>query len=69
MREAGVDKRGLRIRKIWQQENRARGIAFLIARAIKRRGLPAKNILGRAKTFIVMQVVRDVEAIMVKGVA
>ena len=69
MREAGIDKRGLRMRRMWQQENRARGIAFLIARAIKRRGLPAKNILGRAKPIIVMQVVRDVEAIMVKGVA
>jgi hypothetical protein len=69
MRKAGVDKRGIRMRQMWSQENRARGIAFLIARAIKRRGLPAKNILGRAKPIIVMQVVRDVEAIMVKGVA
>ena len=69
MRAAGISKQGLRARKIWTQENRARGIAFVIARAIKRRGLPAKNILGQAKPIITMQVLNDVDAVMVRGVA
>ena len=69
MRAAGISKQGLRARKMWTQENRARGIAFVIARAIKRRGLPAKNILGQAKPIITMQVLNDVDAVMVRGVA
>lgn len=69
LRAGGIAKEGMRARTRWSQENRARGIAFLIARAIKRRGLPAKHILGQAKPIILMQVVRDVEGVLVRGVA
>ena len=68
MRDAGVTKEGFRARRMWKQESRARSVALLIARAIRRRGLPAKNILGRARPFIVAQVVRDVEDMMVRGI-
>ncbi len=57
-----------RFRKILQ-EDRARSIAFMIARAIKRRGLPAKNVLGRAKPLIVEKVLHDVDGVLVRGVA
>ena len=69
LRAAGISKQGLRARKMWTQENRARGIAFVIARAIKRRVTPGKNILGQAKPIITMQVLNDVDAVMVRGVA
>lgn len=36
----------LRSMKKWRQENKARSIAFAIALAIKRRGLPARPVLG-----------------------
>ena len=68
MRDAGVTKEGFRARRMWKQDSRARSVALLIARAIRRRGLPAKNILGRARPFIVAQVVRDVEDMMVRGI-
>ena len=51
------------------EEDRARSIAFLIARSIKRRGLPAKYIFARAKPLIVESVLNDVDAVMVRGVA
>jgi hypothetical protein len=41
-------------------------VAFLIARAIKRRGLPAKHILGRAKNQIVDLVMRNIHLAMGK---
>jgi hypothetical protein len=70
MTKAGFgDKDRFRARTRQSMENRARGIAFVIARAIKRRGLPAKNILGQAKPIITMQVLNDVDAVMVRGVA
>ena len=58
-----------RIRSRAARDSRARAIAFLIARKIKARGLPAKNILGRAKPLITAQVMNDVDAVMVRGVA
>jgi hypothetical protein len=66
---AAVEKTARTKRRKWMQENRARGIAFVIARAIKRRGLPAKHILGQAKPIITMQVLRDVEGVLARGVA
>jgi len=62
MRAGGTSKEGIRARSRWQQDSVARGIAFLIARAIKRRGLPANNILAQAKPLITAQVMQDVEA-------
>ena len=67
MRAGGTDKRAFRFRTRWQQENRARGIAFVISRAIKRRGLKAKNILAQAKPILTMQVTNDVEAMIARG--
>ena len=63
-----IDKRARILRQKWSQENRARGIAFLIARAIKRRGLPAKHILERAKPAIISQVIQDIDTMLAKGV-
>ena len=50
-----------------KQESRARGIAFLIARAIKRRGLPAKNVLGSCRGVLTEQVVEDVRGALDRG--
>jgi hypothetical protein len=69
MRDSGVGKEGIRARGRWQQANRALGIAFLIAREIKRRGLPAKRVLARAKPGIIRLVMADVDAFFVKGPA
>jgi hypothetical protein len=69
LRAAGVSKEGIGHRRKWQMENRARAIAYVIARAIKRRGLPAKNILGQARPLIIEKVLSDVDSIMVRGVA
>ena len=49
------------------QEDRARGVAFLIARAIKRRGLPAKNVIGGMKAELTRMVLADVEAMIARG--
>jgi hypothetical protein len=67
MRAAGAEKAAFRFRTRWTQDSRARAIAFLIARAIKRRGLPAKNILAQAKPILTMQVSNDVEAMIARG--
>ena len=48
-------------------EKKARTVAFLIARAIKRRGLPAKQVLGRAKDKIVNVVLSNIRAAMIRG--
>ena len=69
MRDGGTDKAAFRFRSRWQQDTRARGIAFLIARAIKRRGLPAKNVIGGMKAELTKQVLADVDGLMVRGVA
>jgi len=69
LRAGGITKEGLRARSRWRKDSVARGIAFLIARAIKRRGLPAHNILKQAKRFITMQVTQDVQAAIAKRTA
>ena len=69
MRTEGYGKEAFRGRIRWQQDSRARSIAFLIARAIKRRGLPAKHILAMAKPFIVMQVMRDIDMALAQKAA
>ena len=55
-----------RFRKILE-EDRARSIAFLIARAIKRRGLPAKNVISGIEVELTKRVLDDVEAMIAKG--
>jgi hypothetical protein len=69
MRADGTEKSAFRFRSRWQQDNRARAIAFLIARAIKRRGLPAKNVIGGMKAELTRRVIDDVEGLLVRGVA
>jgi hypothetical protein len=59
-------KAGERQRFIDATEKKAMTVAFLIARAIKRRGLPAKNILGRAKKQITDLVMRNIYLAMGK---
>jgi hypothetical protein len=67
MRAGGAAKESFRFRVRWSQESRARGIAFLIARAIKRRGLPAKNVLKSITADLTSRVLNDVEAMIAKG--
>lgn len=67
MRAGGAAKESFRFRTKWSQESRARGIAFLIARAIKRRGLPAKNVLKSVTEELTHHVLNDVEAMIAKG--
>jgi hypothetical protein len=55
-----------RFRRILQ-EDRARAVAFLIARAIKRRGLPAKNVISGMKGKLTSLVLNDVEAMIARG--
>ncbi len=57
----------IRAEKRRLQENRASGIAFVIARAIKRRGLPAKKIIQTLQPELTKQVVQDVEAALARG--
>ena len=59
-------KAGERQRFIDATEKKAMTVAFLIARAIKRRGLPAKNVLGRAKKQITDLVMRNIYLAMGK---
>lgn len=49
------------------RDARARAIAFLIARAIKRRGLPAKNVISGMKAELTSRVLGDVQAMIAKG--
>lgn len=58
---------GARFRRSWRQENRARAIAFLIARAIKRRGLPAKNVISGMEVELTKRVLADVDAMVARG--
>jgi hypothetical protein len=48
------------------QAAQARAVAFLIARAIKARGLPAKNVLRSAQPKITEMVIADVNAAIEK---
>lgn len=68
MRFARGRRRGsaARFRKILQ-EDRARAVAFLIARAIKQRGLPAKNVISGMREKLTGLVLNDVEAMIAKG--
>lgn len=59
-------KAGERQRFIDATEKKAMTVAFLIARAIKRRGLPAKHVLGRAKKQITDLVMRNIHLAMGK---
>jgi hypothetical protein len=69
----GMDRfdgnRGMRrpVRGKAGKESQARAIAFLIARKIKARGLPAKNVLGSVKAQICERVRADVQDMMAKG--
>jgi hypothetical protein len=68
MRKAGLgDKSYARMRSQSSQESRARAIAFLIARAIKRRGLPAKNVISGMREELTRRVLNDVESMIAKG--
>lgn len=49
------------------RDARARAIAFLISRAIKRRGLPAKNVISGMREKLTAAIVNDVEAMISRG--
>jgi len=67
MRAGGTDKGVFRFRTRWQQENRARGIAFVIARAMSKKARPGLFILAQTKRILTMQVTNDVEAMIARG--
>jgi len=67
LRDRGITKEGMRERSRWQRENRANAIAFLIARAIKRRGIPAQPVLAPIRAMLLRLVVDAVNRIVYGG--
>ena len=67
MRASGSDKAAVRFRGKWQQESRANAIAFLIARAIKRRGIPAQPVLAPVRPVLLRLVVDAINRIVYGG--